>query len=161
MFSTALNIELSVKNGRLNQHTRNKIFKVSRISILFTRELWNYFSRAPLETSHVPRFPICYDAGKALSPTHSKRQVFQTETLLVLSCVDLRTKGFQPSCAQNRLTQNQNCIRLGLGRFSEVPLRYFLQFLVERSLLFIRLLEPTDMSKQSMEDAGSSLSQCV
>jgi hypothetical protein len=34
---------------------------------------------------------------------------------------DLRTKGFQPSCAQNRLAQNQNCIRLGLGRFSEVP----------------------------------------
>jgi len=30
--------------------------------------------------------------------------------------------GFQPSCAQNRLAQNQNCIRLGLGRFLEVPL---------------------------------------
>gem|GEM_PF-1530561 len=85
----------------------------------------------------------CCDAGKALSPTvglespalaratppaHSKRQVFQTETLLVLSCVDLRTKSFQPSCAQNRLAQNQNCIRLGLVRFSDVPLsgsRYF------------------------------------
>ena len=26
-------------------------------------------SRAPLETSHVPRLPICCDAGKALSPT--------------------------------------------------------------------------------------------
>jgi len=25
--------------------------------------------RAPLETSHVPRLPICCDAGKALSPT--------------------------------------------------------------------------------------------
>jgi len=31
--------------------------------------------------------------------------------------------GFQPSCAQNRLAQNQNCIRLGLDRFSEVPLK--------------------------------------
>ena len=30
--------------------------------------------------------------------------------------------GFQPSCVQNRFAQNQNCIRLGLGRFSEVPL---------------------------------------
>jgi len=29
--------------------------------------------------------------------------------------------GFQPSCAQNRLAQNQNGIRLALGRFSEVP----------------------------------------
>ena len=44
--------------------------------------------------------------------------IFQTDTLLVLSYVDLRTKGFQPSCAQNRLAQNQNYIRLGLSRFS-------------------------------------------
>jgi hypothetical protein len=80
--------------------------------------------------------PIFCDAGKALSPTvglealpllratpqaHSKWQVFQTDTLLDLSYVDLRTKGFQPCCAQNRLAQNQNCIRLGLGRFSDVP----------------------------------------
>jgi hypothetical protein len=58
---------------------------------------------------------------RATPPAHSKRQVFQTETFLVLSRVDLRTKGFQPSCAQNRLAKNQNCIRLGHGRFSEVP----------------------------------------
>ena len=98
-----------------------------------SRFIFHFYYRARLETSHVPRLPICCDAGKALSPTvglealpwreqRSKRQVFQTDTLLVLSCVDLRTKGFQPSCAQNRLAQNQNCIRLGLGRFSEVPL---------------------------------------
>ena len=58
------------------------------------------------------------------------RQVYQNETLLVLSCVDLRTKGFQPSCAQNRLAQNQNCIRLGLDRFSEVPINAFTRLFI-------------------------------
>jgi hypothetical protein len=58
--------------------------------------------------------------ASATPPAHSKWQVFQTETLLALSYVDLRTKGVQPSCAQNRLAQNQNCSRLSLGRFSEV-----------------------------------------
>ena len=34
---------------------------VSRVAIIAVR--------APLQTSHVPRLPICCDAGKALSPT--------------------------------------------------------------------------------------------
>ena len=58
--------------------------------------------------------------ARATPPAYSKRQVFQTETLLVLSCVVSAHEGLP---AQNRLAQNQNCIRLGLGRFSEVPYR--------------------------------------
>ena len=48
---------------------------------------------------------------------------FQTRNTFGPDSLYLRTKGFQPSCAQNRLAQNQNCIRLGLGRFSEVPFK--------------------------------------
>ena len=32
--------------------------------------------------------------------------------------------------AQNRLAQNQNCIRLGLGRFSEVPINAFTRLFI-------------------------------
>ena len=94
-------IKLSAKQR--NKGTGYEIFK-------------NFEVRAPLETSHVPRLPICCDAGKALSPTVGLEALPRREQRRQ------RTKGLQPSCAQNRLAQNQNCIRLGLGRFSEVPL---------------------------------------
>ena len=90
--------------------------------------------RAPLETSLCRDCRICCDAGKALSPAlglealpwreHRRQRTASGKSsnrnTLVLSYVDLRTKASSP-CAQNRLAQNQNCIRLGLGRFSEVP----------------------------------------
>jgi len=64
---------------------------------------------------------------------------------LVLSCVDLRTKGFQPSCAQNRLAQNQNCIRLGLGRFSEVPTFNFISVVVGSNITPYRYIAYLDI----------------
>ncbi len=61
--------------------------------------------------------------GKPIKTKHfsSTRQAYQNEALLILSYVGLCTKGLQPSCAQSRLAQNQNCFRLGHGRFPEVP----------------------------------------
>ena len=65
--------------------------------------------RAPLETSHVPRLPICCDAVKTLSPR------------VGLEALPL-ARATPPAHSKWQVFQNQKCIRLGLGRFSEVPL---------------------------------------